>query len=396
MKTAAYLSLSLGLLLAAGDPVEAGWRVPQGLGVMLRDAKHIAVYEVESVIAEKRVIVFKKVEDVRPKLSQKFWLYVPREDETDHRSAPGQEASEWLLRWARPGTRVVSFNHQEAYVGGYWLQMWPMREGEVPYFKVIEWHAMFGYQFAGTVDELVKACREIIDGKETVVPVFAPTPFVRDMVLTHWRGKLEELPLARLKAGPKITRIPENRLRDHLNRDAPEWKLLVGSGSGRVGQLPGLLKQLDDRDPAVRARAARQIGGIGPETKEAIPRLARLLEDDRASIRTEAAGAVLLLDPRHAAARAALRKALKDDSPAVRRSAIEWLWILDRDVDGTIPALVALQRDADAGVRETATRALKSFLEAWDLKGLTKDDLRAAAQSPDAKCARLAAEELRR
>jgi hypothetical protein len=72
------------------------------------------------------------------------------------------------------------------------------------------------------------------------------------------------------------------------------------------------------------------------------------------------------------------------------------LWALDRDVEGTIAALVELQRDTDATVAATATQALKSFLEAYDLKGLTEDDLRAAVRSPDKECARRAAEQLAR
>jgi hypothetical protein len=379
------------VLLAFGPSLQAGWRVPQGLGMVLRDAREIATYEVESVNAEKRIVSFKKVEDVRARLSQRFRLYVPREDEGRHRAPPGQDASEWLLHWARPGQRVVSFDHQLVYVSGYWLAAWPIDEGQTPYYKLTEWHAMFGYSFAGSVDELVKACREVLDKKEVVVPVLASTPFVRDMVLTHWRGKYEELPLARLKASLKITRIPEHSLRDPWNRDAPEWRLVVRPGSGRVEQLPGLLKELGNTDPAVRARAARQVGGIGPEAKDCLPQLARLLEDERATVRTAAAGAVLQLDRTHAAARAALRKAAKDAAPAVRRSAAEWLWVLDRDVEGTIADLVELQRDADEDVRATATRALQSFLTAYDLKGLTRDDLRMASRSPDKECARLAA-----
>jgi hypothetical protein len=395
MPVARCCSLTLGVLLAFGEPSEAGWRTPQGLGYLLGGVKAVAVYKVESVQTEKRLLTFKRVEDIRSGLSERFRLYVPREGETEHRAAPGQEASEWLLRWARPGCLVVSFNHQEVYVSGYWFQMWWLREGEAPYYKLSEWHALFGYSFAGSVDELAKACREILKAKETVVPVFASTPFVRDTVrTTHWRARYAELPLMRLKAGPKITRIPESELRGLLNRDAPEWRLVVRPGSGRVGQLPGLLRQLSDSDPAMRARAARQVGRIGSEAKEAVPRLARLLEDEQAVVRMAAAGAILQLDPKHATARAALWKALKVDDHAVRQSVAEWLWILDRDVAGTIAALVELQRDEDTNVATTATWALKSFLTAYDLKGLTEDDLRAAAQSPDKECARLAAEEL--
>jgi hypothetical protein len=391
-----YCSLTLGVLLAFGAPLGAGWRVPQGLGVMLRGAKKIAVYEIETVNAKKRVITFQKVKDIRPKLSPRFRLYVTREGEVDHRAPPGQDASEWLLRWARPGRRVVSFNHQEVYVGGYWLQMWLVREGENPYYKLTEWHAMFGYTFAGSIDELAQACRDILAGKQAVVPVFASTPFVRESVLTHWRGKFKELPLARLKADLTITRIPEHRLRHPFDRDAPEWRLVVGPGSGRVVRLPELRKQLRDPDPEVRAEAARQIGGIGPGAKDALPQLAHLLDDGRVTVRTAAAGAVLQLDPKHVRARRALRKAAQDAAPTVRQSAAEWLWILDRDVEGTVADLVKLQRDPAPAVRATATGALKSFLTAYDPKGLTKDDLRRACESPDKECARLAAKELAR
>ena len=272
--------------------------------------------------------------------------------------------------------------------------MWRTREGETPYYKLSEWHAMFGYTFAGSVEELATACRDILDGKEVIIPVFASTPFVRDMVLTHWHGKYEELPLARLKAGPKITRIPEWKQRNPWNRDDPEWDLLVGTGSGRVKQLPGFLNKLGDPDPAVRIQAARQIGGIGGQAKHAIPQLAKLLDDDRATVRTAAAGAILQLDPKHATARTALRNSIKDKAPAVRRSVAEWLWILDRDVEGTAADLVTLQGDMDADVRTTATQALKSLLTAYDLKPLTPDELRAASESPDKECARHGATEL--
>jgi hypothetical protein len=390
MNSATCRCLTIGVLLAFAAPLKAGWRVPQGLGMVVRDANKIAIYAVESVNTEKRVVSFKKAKDIRPKLSPRFRLYVPRESETDHRAPPGQEASEWLLKWARPGRRVVSFDHRLVYVGGYWLAAWPIREGQTPYYKLTEWHALFGYSFAGSVDELAQACRDLLAGKEVVVRVFASTPFVRDMVLTHWRARFEELPLARLKAGLKILRIPEHHLRDRWNRDAPEWGLVVGRGSGRVEQLPALVKQLGDADADVRARAALQVGGIGPEAKEAILRLARLLEDKRPTVRIAAAGAVLQLDQKQAGARVALRRAIKDEDPGVRRAAAEWLWVLDRDVPGTIADLVALQRDTDKEERATATRALKSFLMAYDLKGLTKDDLRTASKSPDKECARLA------
>lgn len=380
----------LVLLLIWEKPSEAGWRVPEGLGVIVRDSKTIAVCEVESVNADKRVITFKKVEDIRPNLSQRFRLYVTREDETDHRAAPGQEASDWLLQWAKPGKQVVSFSHTLVYVGGYWLQTWIIKEGETPYYKLSEWHALFGYSFAGSIPELTAACRDILHDKEVIVPVFAQTPFVRDNALgDHWRGRYEELPLARIKASLKITRIPCNDLRGHLNRDMPEWRLLVGSGSGRISELPGLLKRLRDRDVDKRLRAARRIAGIGPAAKKAIPQLTRLLEDEQGVIRTTGAAALLQLDPKHAAARAVLRRAMRNNCPTVRQAVAEWLWLLDRNVEGTVADLVSLQRDTDAGVRTTATRALKSFLTAYDLKGLSEDDLRAASKSPDKECARL-------
>src|SRR5260370_25040534 len=97
MKFAVCGPVTFGLLLVFTAPVHAGWRVPQGLGVVVADSKAVGVYDVESVNAERRVITFKKVEDLRGKPSERIPLYVTPQTEVDHRAAPGHAASQWLV-----------------------------------------------------------------------------------------------------------------------------------------------------------------------------------------------------------------------------------------------------------------------------------------------------------
>src|SRR5260370_6236287 len=138
MKFAVCGPVSFGLVLVFPAPVHAGWRVPPGLGVVVAGSKAVGVYDVESVNAERRVITFKKVEDVRGKPSERFRLYVTRETEVDHRAAPGQEASEWLLGWARPGRRGVSVDHPPLFVGGHLPHTLSCAQGGNPLLQLSE------------------------------------------------------------------------------------------------------------------------------------------------------------------------------------------------------------------------------------------------------------------
>ena len=93
----------------------------------------------------------------------------------------------------------------------------------------------------------------------------------------------------------------------------------VGEGDDPVALLVRALKSDDHAD---RARAARVLGGIGPDAAHAIPVLLEALRDAAPSVRNDAARALERMGP---TAQAALAAAVRDPDPIVRRIAADAL-----------------------------------------------------------------------
>jgi serine/threonine-protein kinase len=83
-----------------------------------------------------------------------------------------------------------------------------------------------------------------------------------------------------------------------------------------------LIRALKSEDQVDRARAARVLGGMGPDAAHAIPVLLEALRDQAAEVRDNAAQALERMGP---TAQAALAAAVKDSDPIVRRIAAEAL-----------------------------------------------------------------------
>ncbi|HEY6564166.1 MAG TPA: HEAT repeat domain-containing protein [Pirellulaceae bacterium] len=68
---------------------------------------------------------------------------------------------------------------------------------------------------------------------------------------------------------------------------------------GRIGGAagPALVKALRDEDPKSRLRAAKILGRIGPDAKDAVNELVRVLEDPRIVVRKAAARALGQIGP---------------------------------------------------------------------------------------------------
>lgn len=99
-------------------------------------------------------------------------------------------------------------------------------------------------------------------------------------------------------------------------RDVRDWDLpeTAARSLGRIGSaaVPELTKQLTDRDPEVRERAANVLARIGPAAKQAVPDLVAALDDDDQAVRKSAALALGQIGPAAADAVPALTRVMKE------------------------------------------------------------------------------------
>lgn len=167
----------------------------------------------------------------------------------------------------------------------------------------------------------------------------------------------------------------------------------------RMG-LPALTKGLKDMHEGTREAAAKALGQVGPDAKEALPGLVEVLKDKktgaltrehaarsllrvggtdeaaavvpplaevladsstRPELRKLAADGLGRLGPAASAAVPALAQALADKSPEVRRAAALALEKVGPDAKDTLPAVEKLLKDSDQFVRSQALHTLGSF-----------------------------------
>lgn len=131
-------------------------------------------------------------------------------------------------------------------------------------------------------------------------------------------------------------------------------------GPGAKAAAPALVNLLDDRDPAVRATAARSLGvieSIGPDTaRAAVPKLAAMLKDPDKGVRDAAVVAVVKVGP-GAGARGGVT--LDTGKAGVGRVRATGVWSALRPVASrAIPELTAMLKDDDAEVRSSAADVL--------------------------------------
>jgi HEAT repeat protein len=135
--------------------------------------------------------------------------------------------------------------------------------------------------------------------------------------------------------------------------------LLAAAPAGaqdRSGEVPGLLVSLKSDQAAVRAGAARTLGEIGPQAKDAVGDLTAALRDSDRDVRQNAATSLGNIGSAAQPAAAELSAALRDSQWQVRRAAAYALGRLGtRDVE---PALKAARKDKNASVQKAAKSSL--------------------------------------
>lgn len=345
------------------------------LGTVVASSTSIVILQVDKVSVDKRVIIYKKIADIKGKHPA---------EEIKHQITDGGHPREpkGILDWAKPGRVAIGFINDKVFLtftGRLWYES---VTGEPPWWRMTRGCPEMLYSYAGTVERLRQVSLDMLAGKEVVVPAvsYAGTaPQGGFAMAIHYRSSLRGVPLCRLRASLKLTSY------------RPEQ--FVGPNGGTEADVPDLLKALQRSEGARRADAAEELGRIGPPAKSAVPELVKLLKDRNADVRLASAGALASIDPKNPAILSALDGELKA-GPDQRKSAAEILG--DLGAVG-VPALTGALKDADAGVRwaaaeslgrtgppaKSAVPALAAALEDKEIRSIVAEAL--AGIGPDAK-----------
>ncbi|HLY07741.1 MAG TPA: HEAT repeat domain-containing protein [Planctomycetota bacterium] len=318
------------------------------LGKLMKDSSDIVVLEVVKVNPEKRIIIYKKVADLKG---------TPSGDEVRHQITIGwhPRESKIILDWAEPGKRAISFHEGKlgiTCIGQYWYQTSAL---ESPWWTMTSGRPELSLAFYGPVDQLRSATADILQGKEAVITAvshgsnsgvwqYGNVGFNKVL-----RGR--DCPLWRVKASLEMP----GSISELGNKDA-HW--VIGLGVAGPEDVPKLQAALQDPSVDRRREAAENLGRIGRAAKGAVPALAQASHDPDPQVRVSAARSVGLLEPERDGVRPVLEEALKDAAPAVRRAAAEALGDLGPPARPSVPALAALLEDSDLAVRWGAAEAL--------------------------------------
>jgi len=345
------------------------------LGTVVASATSIVILQVDRVSADKRVVIYKKIADLKGKHPA---------EQIKHQITDGGHPREpkGILDWAKPGRIAIGFINDKVFLTFIGRQWYESAAGEPPWWTMTRGCPELLYSYAGTVDRLRQASVDMLAGKEVVVPAvsYAGTASQGGFGMAiHYRSSLRGIALCRLRASLKLTSY------------RPEQ--LVGPNGGTEADVPGLLEALGRSEGAKRADAAEELGRIGPPAKAAVPELVKSLQDRDADVRLAAAGALTCIDPKNPAVLPALVAELKG-GPEQRKAAAEFLGDLGAvGVDSLTGAL----KDPDAGVRwsaaeslgrigpaaKSAVPALTAALEDKEIRSIVADAL--AGIGPDAK-----------
>jgi HEAT repeat protein len=309
----------------------------QSLGQVTRDARQIVVLQVEKANWEKKVVVYKKVADLKG---------THPTDEIKHQIKGGEDAreSEAILQWAEPGSIALFFHNGTAGVtciGHYWYECAAMKEA--PWWTMTRGMSEMAYAYLGPTTKLRRHLAAILEGKEVRV-----TALNHDEVVAYSFVARKEL--------PRGWQYPVWRTRASLAISG--WPAEGLPGAGDAKDVPPLVESLRDKDPVLGAEAAYELGWIGAPAKEAVPALQKALKDPEGLVRVSAALALGQMAPDDPTALPTLIEALTDRQSKVRKAAASALGDLGSEARVAVEALGKALKDEEPRVRWSAAEAL--------------------------------------
>jgi hypothetical protein len=257
----------------------------------LCESTHVTVVQVESVHPEKGIIVYRKVRDLKgsyPKTLIRHRFDVKgtpaHKGLGDVPIRPDEKDWRYALQWAEPGKTAVLFTLKydpygdfgHTYIDGLWYAtMCPPRDWEF-WYAIYSLPPLLSQWHCGTAGQLVWAVESMLTGKEALVPSLA-------------EGTREDLRLGKAKVrGLKVS----PSIRDsNLMRD-------LATGLLDKNMVPSLVQTLRDESGDNRAAAARQLGLLGPQARDAASALAEVVRNDvSATVRMVAVDALAGIGP---------------------------------------------------------------------------------------------------
>jgi HEAT repeat protein len=336
------------------------------LGKVISQSNHIVVLEVDQVSREKKVIVFKRVAELKGRGGPEV---------VKHKITDGFHArqSRTILDWAEPGEIAVclqSGGQSLTYIGGYWYHSAAL---EAPWWTMTTGRRDMLYAYCGSVARLRDHVAAIVSGREVVVTALKFDVIARaaggkyvDRKIERWArleavssGRLmrgQEWPVWRIKAGLKLPDYTYGLVHDSLVKEA---NLIVGDGPAGPEDVPALTRALGHEDARARIDAADDLGLIGSPAAAAVPALCKLMERDPDPLaRIAGARALAGIDPKNEKAIPILALALEDRTGKVRRRAAQLLGDLGPGARSAVDALIKASKDSDPTVSWAAVDAL--------------------------------------
>jgi HEAT repeat protein len=379
------------------------------LGYVIEHSPTVVVLQVEKVSLEKRVIVFRKVADLKGKHPT---------ERVKHQLREGLQPYELkaILDWAEPGRIAVCFHDGKAAqtcIGRYWYQC---QATEDAWWVMSHGQGDLCFAYWGPAERLRQQAAAMLAGREVVVTALRRSPdnaHAREAVFQNLpRGTA--FPVWRVKASLKMPPFAYRLGKDNV----------VGMGAGGKEDVPPLVKALREGDRRARAEAAEELGLIGPaaaaalpalraagkgadararvsaslalaridpkEEGAAVPALAAALKEGAAEVRAAAAAALGKLGPAGGRAVPELTKALEDGDPRVRWAAADALGQIGPAAKAAVPALLDVLKDERASVRALAAQALGEIGREGDAKDAVPALLR-GLRDPERQARRQAA-----
>jgi hypothetical protein len=244
------------------------------------------VLRVDKVSAEKRILIYRKVADLKGKLAL---------DVVKHQITDGWHPREpkLIMDWARPGRIAVCFLTEGKValtcLGSFWYEAAPL---EAPWWRMTSGRAELSLAYYGSIAKLQRAVPDIVVGKEAIVT--AVVHGARQDVWQHGNVGFQKVlrgrdcPLWRIKAS---LAMPENA----MEVGAKDSKWVVGLGAGTAADVRALREELKTGDATRRLEVLDELTQIGRESHAALADLVGLFHDADPLVQVSAARAAVLI-----------------------------------------------------------------------------------------------------